>query len=147
MKKVLFAALLMITSIAAFSQQAPKAPFRHEGKVEMRGNFQHRPQFAFHPRPLSVTVKGDKVIVIFNSVSDSLFNNDEFDQNGKKAQKVKNQKSENDFLMSAMGNGPKVSRAEFDRFLIDLTITYEFDFIELYTPSPKYRCSSPSLLA
>ena len=65
MKKVLFAALLMITSIAAFSQQAPKAPFRHEGKVEMRGNFQHRPQFAFHPRPLSVTVKGDKVIVIF----------------------------------------------------------------------------------
>ena len=66
MKKVLFAALLMITSIAAFSQQAPKAPFRHEGKVEMRGNFQHRPQFAFHPRPLSVTVKGDKVIVIFN---------------------------------------------------------------------------------
>jgi hypothetical protein len=65
MKKVLFAALLMITSIAAFSQQAPKAPFRHEGKVEMRGNHQHRPQFAFHPRPLSVTVKGDKVIVIF----------------------------------------------------------------------------------
>jgi hypothetical protein len=65
MKKVLFAALLMITSIAAFSQQAPKAPFRHEGKVEIRGNFQHRPQFAFHPRPLSVTVKGDKVIVIF----------------------------------------------------------------------------------
>jgi hypothetical protein len=28
----------------------------------------------------------------------------------------------------------KVSRAEFDKFLIDLTITYEFDFIELYTP-------------
>ena len=53
MKKVLFAALLMITSIAAFSQKASKAPFRHEGKVEMRGNFQHRPQFAFHPRPLS----------------------------------------------------------------------------------------------
>ena len=71
MKKVLFAALLMITSIAAFSQQAPKAPFRHEGKVEMRGNFQYKPQFRnhqfpFYPKPLSVTVKGDKVILIFN---------------------------------------------------------------------------------
>jgi hypothetical protein len=71
MKKVLFAALLMITSIAAFSQQAPKAPFRHEGKVEMRGNFQHKPQFRnhqfpFYPKPLSVTVKGDRVILIFN---------------------------------------------------------------------------------
>lgn len=75
-----------------------------------------------------------KVIVLFNSVSDSLFNNDEFDQQNKKQTKVKNQKSENDYLMSAMGNGPKVSRAEFDKFLIDLTITYEFDFIELYTP-------------
>jgi len=68
MKKVLFAALLMITSIAAFSQQAP---FRHEGNVEMRGNFQQRPQFRnhqfpFYPKPLSVTVKGDKVILIFN---------------------------------------------------------------------------------
>lgn len=62
MKKVLFAALLMITSIAAFSQQAPKAPFRHEDKVEMRGNH----QFPFYPKPLSVTVKGDKVILIFN---------------------------------------------------------------------------------
>jgi hypothetical protein len=66
MKKVLFAALLMITSIAAFSQQAPKAPFRHEGKIEMRGNFQHKHQFPFYPKPLSVTVKGDKVILIFN---------------------------------------------------------------------------------
>lgn len=37
-------------------------------------------------------------------------------------------------LNLAMGNVPKVSKAEFDRFLIDLTITYEFDFIELYTP-------------
>lgn len=25
-------------------------------------------------------------------------------------------------------------KSEFDKFLIDLTITYEFDFIELYTP-------------
>jgi len=71
MKKVLFAALLMITSIAAFSQQAPKAPFRHDGKVEMRGNHQHglqfrNHQFPFYPKPLSVTVKGDKVILIFN---------------------------------------------------------------------------------
>eukprot|EP00356_Strombidium_inclinatum_P012204 CAMPEP_0170502598 /NCGR_PEP_ID=MMETSP0208-20121228/41983_1 /TAXON_ID=197538 /ORGANISM="Strombidium inclinatum, Strain S3" /LENGTH=102 /DNA_ID=CAMNT_0010781753 /DNA_START=323 /DNA_END=627 /DNA_ORIENTATION=+ len=29
---------------------------------------------------------------------------------------------------------PKVSKTEFDRFLIDLTLSYEFDYIELYTP-------------
>ena len=28
----------------------------------------------------------------------------------------------------------KVPKSELDKFLIDLTITYEFDFIELYTP-------------
>ena len=71
MKKVLFAALLMITSIAAFSQQAPKAPFRHEGRVEMRGNFEHSTQFTphqfpMHPKPEKVIVKGNKVIVIFD---------------------------------------------------------------------------------
>lgn len=37
--------------------------------------------------------------------------------------------------MNAMGgNYAKVPKSEFDKFLIDLTITYEFDFIELYTP-------------
>jgi len=37
--------------------------------------------------------------------------------------------------MNAMGTGySKVSQKEFQRFLIDLTITYEFDHIELYTP-------------
>lgn len=37
--------------------------------------------------------------------------------------------------MQAMGiSAPRVSKPEFDRFLIDLTITYEFDYIELYTP-------------
>ena len=33
-----------------------------------------------------------------------------------------------------MGNYPKVPKSEYDKFLIDLTITYEFDYIELYTP-------------
>jgi len=36
--------------------------------------------------------------------------------------------------MSAMGQIPKVSKSEFDKFLIDLTIQYEFDYIEMYTP-------------
>ena len=40
--------------------------------------------------------------------------------------------------MNAMGtfqgNFAKVTKSEFERFLIDLTITYEFDHIELYTP-------------
>lgn len=77
-----------------------------------------------------------KVIVLFNSVSDSLYNNDDADasqQPPSQMQLVKS-KTEDNMLNLAMGNAPKVSKAEFDRFLIDLTITYEFDFIELYTP-------------
>lgn len=73
MKKVLFAALLMITSIAAFSQEQHNPQFRREGRPEMRGNFQHNPQFGtehfpMHPKPEKIIVKGDKVIVIFNRV-------------------------------------------------------------------------------
>ena len=68
---------------------------------------------------------------MFNSVSDQLFNNEEQDPTSKK---VKTTKSENDFQMNAMGNIAKVPKSEFDKFLIDLTITYEFDYIELYTP-------------
>ena len=32
-------------------------------------------------------------------------------------------------------SAPRVTKPEFDRFVIDLTTTYEFDFIELYTPA------------
>mmetsp|Transcript_16173 Transcript_16173/g.27367 ORF Transcript_16173/g.27367 Transcript_16173/m.27367 type:complete len:173 (-) Transcript_16173:108-626(-) len=53
-----------------------------------------------------------KVIVLFNSVSDSLFNNENPLQGGEGA----------------------VSRGEFERFLIELTLSFEFDFLELYSP-------------
>lgn len=72
-----------------------------------------------------------KVIILFNSVSDSLYNNDGQEE---VRPNLKNQKSEHDFQANAMGNIPKVPKSEFDKFLIDLTITYEFDYIELYTP-------------
>ncbi len=45
-----------------------------------------------------------KVIIVFHSVHDSLFNAD------------KNQ-------------GDSVTKADYDKFLIDLTISYEFDYI------------------
>ena len=44
-----------------------------------------------------------KVIIVFHSVHDSLFNND----------------------------SSGVSKADYDKFLIDLTISYEFDYIQL----------------
>ena len=78
MKKLLFAVLLMITSIAAFSQQQPVLHNQFSDYVQFRkdqinkfGNHHHRPefrpqQFPMNPKPLSVTVKGDKVIVVFN---------------------------------------------------------------------------------
>jgi hypothetical protein len=77
MKKILFAALLMITSIAAFSQQKPVLHNQFSDYVQFRKDHQrpefnrhHRPEFGpqhfpMQPKPLSVTVKGDKVIVIF----------------------------------------------------------------------------------
>ena len=72
MKKILFASLLMITSIAAFSQQPEQRERpQFERRNEMRGEFHQRPEFGphhfpFHPKPERVIVKGDKVIVIFN---------------------------------------------------------------------------------
>ena len=73
-----------------------------------------------------------KVIILFNSVSDTLYNTDE---EQKRPNNVKTQKTEHDFQASAMGcNFAKVPKSEYDKFLIDLTISYEFDFIELYTP-------------
>jgi hypothetical protein len=77
MKKILFAALLMITSIAAFPQQKPVLHNQFSDYVQFRKDHQrpefnrhHRPEFGpqhfpMQPKPLSVTVKGDKVIVIF----------------------------------------------------------------------------------
>jgi len=77
MKKILFAVLLMITSISAFSQQKPVLHNQFSDYVQFRKDQQrpqfnrhHRPEFGpqhfpMHPKPLSVTVKGNKVIVIF----------------------------------------------------------------------------------
>jgi len=72
-----------------------------------------------------------KVIVLFNSVSDSLYNNDGQEET---RPNIKNQKTEFDMLPNGANKIPKVPKSEFDKFLIDLTITYEFDYIELYTP-------------
>ena len=81
MKKTFFAVILMITSITAFSQEKPKPHFTKDDSKQIQSNQfrdyvdfrkdHQRPQFRnhqfpFHPKPLSVTVKGDKVIVIFN---------------------------------------------------------------------------------
>ena len=76
-----------------------------------------------------------KVIVLFNSVSDSLYNNDDCEmRKTKKEGNVKDQKTENDYQMSAMGETAQVSKSEFDKFLIDLTIQYEFDYVEHFSP-------------
>jgi uncharacterized protein YxeA len=69
MKKFLFVALLMITSIAAFSQQKPVLHNQFSDYVQFRKDHQ-RPQvgphqFPMRPKPLSVTFRGDKVIVVF----------------------------------------------------------------------------------
>lgn len=60
-----------------------------------------------------------KVIMLFNSVVDCLFNNEERQPTMKKSEE------EEEY---------KVTAAQYDKFLIDLTITYEFDYIELFTP-------------
>jgi len=77
MKKITFAVLLMITSITAFSQDKKVLPNQFSDYVQFRKdhprpefNRHHRPEFGsqhfpMYPKPLSVTVKGDKVIVIF----------------------------------------------------------------------------------
>lgn len=61
-----------------------------------------------------------KVIVLFDSVSDSLFN-------------YESQQSQ----LKNKGEGQQerdygASKADFDKFCIDLTISYEFDYIELF---------------
>ena len=79
MKNLLFAALLMITSIAAFSQEQPKRQLpnqfsdytQFQKDHQVKGNFHQRPEFRpyrfpMHPKPERIIVKGDKVIVIFN---------------------------------------------------------------------------------
>ena len=77
MKKILFVALLIITSIAAFSQQKPVLHNQFSDYVQFRKDHQrpefnrhHRPEFRpqhfpMQPKPLSVTFRGDKVIVVF----------------------------------------------------------------------------------
>ena len=88
MKKTFFAVILMITSITAFSQEKPKPHFTKDDSKQIQSNQfrdyvdfrkdHQRPEFNRHhrlefgpqhfpmqPKPLSVTVKGDKVIVIF----------------------------------------------------------------------------------
>jgi len=77
MKKITFAVLLMITSITAFSQDNKVLPNQFSDYVQFRKdhprpefNRHNRPEFRpqhfpMHPKPLSVKVKGDKVIVIF----------------------------------------------------------------------------------
>ena len=71
-------------------------------------------------KQFSKSKKSDfKVIIIFDSISDSLYANEGAYGNG--------QKSENEVVY-------RVSKSEYDKFLIDLTLVYEFDYIELYTP-------------
>lgn len=67
MKKLLFAVLLMITSIAAFSQQKPVLHNQFSDYVQFQKEHQNFTpnRFPMHPKPISVTVKGDKVIVVF----------------------------------------------------------------------------------
>ena len=67
----------MITSITAFSQQKPILHNQFSDYVQFRKDQQrpefnrhHRPEFGpqyfpMHPKPLSVKVKGDRVIVVF----------------------------------------------------------------------------------
>jgi len=67
MKKILFVALLMITSMAAFSQNKPILQNQFSDYVQFRKEHQNFPpkHFPMYPKPLSVTVKGDRVIVVF----------------------------------------------------------------------------------
>ena len=57
-----------------------------------------------------------KVVILFNSVVDCLFSNEQRDGNIKKQE------------------GFSATEAQYDAFLIDLIISYEFDYIELITP-------------
>ena len=74
MRKLFFATLLMITSVTAFSQQKQVLHNQFSDYVQFQKDHQPRHQFGpefrphrfpMQPKPLSVTVKGDKVIVVF----------------------------------------------------------------------------------
>ena len=66
MKKILFAVLLMITSISAFSQPKQVLHNQFSYYVQFQKKQQRKPHnFPMNPKPLSVTFKGDRVIVIF----------------------------------------------------------------------------------
>lgn len=70
MKRILFAVMLMITSVTVFAQKKEVLHNQFSDYVQFRKD-QHRghhfgpQQFPMHPKPLSVTVKGNKVIVVF----------------------------------------------------------------------------------
>ena len=69
MKNIIFAVLLMITSITAFSQDKKVLHNQFSDYVQFQKDHQ-RPNFRtqhfpMHPKPLSITVKRDKVIVVF----------------------------------------------------------------------------------
>jgi len=72
MKKILFATILMITSIAAFSQEQPKPVLQNQFADYVQFQKEHQKSefgphhFPFHPKPEKVIVKGEKVILIFN---------------------------------------------------------------------------------
>lgn len=70
MKKILFTVLLMITSISVFSQQKPVLHNQFSDYVQFQKDQQRKPQHRLHnfpmrPKPLSVTFRGDRVIVVF----------------------------------------------------------------------------------
>jgi len=65
MKKILFAVLLMITSISAFSQQKPVLHNQFSDYVQFQKQQRKPNNFPMRPKPLSVTFKGNRVIVVF----------------------------------------------------------------------------------
>ena len=75
-----------------------------------------------------------KVVVLFNSVSDSLFSNDQ--ANANQAQMVNLELASNDVNgregAAATGNLPTTQ--DLQKFQIALTLEYEFDYLEVYTP-------------
>ena len=56
----------MITSISAFSQNKPVLQNQFSDYVQFQKEQQHKPNnFPMRPKPLSVTFKGNRVIVVF----------------------------------------------------------------------------------
>eukprot|EP00347_Sterkiella_histriomuscorum_P011337 403372839 len=79
---------------------------------------------------------GFKVIVLFHGVYDSLFNNEPLGQEtqGVKHNQFKDQTKKEQLRQDCMTGDLTVSKSEYDKFLIDLTITYQFDYIQLDSP-------------